>query len=146
MSGRRVRDGYQSVGHPPFMSKDVGSAWVQSININGVGVVCAQIVGRLRIKDVTVESHKDLGGVIIHVFLNAPGAWSSVRLGVYVGERVVYDVSKTVGIPGEYARSPCVDLRVDFGPIFLKKSSTYTVKVDGASDGEAENKAVHPSQ
>jgi transcriptional regulator with XRE-family HTH domain len=49
-------------------------------NINGVRVYCLQGVGQPNIKDVSIEAHRDLGGILVHVFLNAPRISSNVGI------------------------------------------------------------------
>ena len=70
-------------------------------NINGVRVYCLQGVGQPNIKDVSIEAHRDLGGILVHVFLNAPRISSNVGMRLYRGGQVVYDFDKIVNIPRE---------------------------------------------
>jgi len=125
------RKGYQSIGHPLFISRGGGSVWVQSIDINGVGAYCLQGAGQPDIKDVSIDAHKDLGGILVHVFLNAPGGSSNVRVRIYRGSQIVYDFAKTVNIPAIWVYSPCIDLRIDFGPLHLKKAGSYIILMQG---------------
>jgi hypothetical protein len=90
---------------------------------------------------VAVEEHRDLGGIVIRVTLHAPASWSTFRLRVYYGNRLVYDFMKRVSIPEKWESSP-IDLRADFGPIRLKKAGTYTIQVDVASGGVTDSRVV----
>jgi len=128
------RTGYRSIGNPLFILRDGSTIWVQSIDINGVDTSCPA-TAQPNIKDVTTETHKDLGGILIHVFLNAPGSSNTVRVKIYKGGEIVYDFTKTVNIPTMWVYSPCIDLRIDFGPVYLKKSGSYTILVEGTSGG-----------
>jgi hypothetical protein len=136
------RKGYQSIGHPLFISRGGGSVWVQSIDINGVGAYCLQGAGQPDIKDVSIDAHKDLGGILVHVFLNAPGGSSNVRVRIYRGSQIVYDFAKTVNIPTIWVYSPCIDLRIDFGPLHLKKAGSYVIQVDALSGGRTLSKSI----
>jgi hypothetical protein len=137
-----LMEGYQSIKHSLFMWRGGGRIWIQSIDINGVGVYCLQVVGQPNIKDVSIEAHRDLGGILVHVFLNAPGVSSNVGMRLYRGGQVVYDFDKIVNIPREWANSPCIDLRIDFGPLYLKESGTYIIRVDAVSDGVKSSKSI----
>jgi hypothetical protein len=137
-----LMEGYQSIKHSLFMWRGGGRIWIQSIDINGVGVYCLQGVGQPNIKDVSIEAHRDLGGILVHVFLNAPGISSNVGMKLYRGGQVVYDFDKIVNIPREWANSPCIDLCIDFGPLYLKESGTYIIRVDAVSDGVKSSKSI----
>jgi len=141
-----VEEGYASFGFPLYVSKGGGTAWVQSIDILGSDMPLdkARIIKCLclpSIKDVAVEEHRDLGGIVIRVTLHAPASWSTFRLRVYYGNRLIYDFMKRVSIPEKWESSP-IDLRADFGPIQLKKAGTYTIQVDVASGGVTDSKVV----
>ncbi len=141
-----VEEGYASFGFPLYVSKGGGTAWVQSIDILGSDMPLdkARIIKCLclpSIRDVAVEEHRDLGGIVIRVTLHAPASWSTFRLRVYCGNRLVYDFMKRVSIPREWESSP-IDLRADFGPIRLKKAGTYTIQVDVASGGVTDSRVV----
>jgi hypothetical protein len=90
---------------------------------------------------VTIEEHGDLGGIVVHVFLSSPASWSTFRLRVYYGNRLVYDFMKRVSTPKAWESSP-IDLRADFGPIHLRKAGTYTIQVDVASGDVTDSKVV----
>ena len=137
----RVRDGYRSFGFPLFVSKDGGTVWVQSIDIYGLEYANVKCLCLPNIKDVTIEEHKDLGGIVIHVFLNVPMSWSTFRVRVYWSGKLVYDFMKSVSIPEKWEHSD-VTLRVDFGPIRLKKAGTYTIQVDVTSNGTSDSRTI----
>jgi hypothetical protein len=141
-----VEEGYASFGFPLYVSKGGGTAWVQSIDILGSDVPLdkARIIKCLclpSIKDVAVEERRDLGGIVIRVILHAPASWSTFRLRVYCGNRLVYDFMKRVSIPEKWESSP-IDLRADFAPIRLKKAGTYTTQVNVASGGVTDSRVV----
>jgi hypothetical protein len=128
------------------VSRGGGTIWVQSIDILGSNMPLdeASNVKCLclpRIKDVRVEEHRGLGGIVVHAFLSAPAFWSTFRLRVYWGGKLVYDFMKQVSIPKEWEHSP-IDIRVDFGPILLKKPGTYTIQADVSSDGASDSKII----
>jgi len=141
-----VEEGYASFGFPLYVSKGGGTAWVQSIDILGSDMPLdkARIIKCLclpSIRDVAVEEHRDLGGIVIRVTFHAPASWSTFRLRVYCGNRLVYDFMKRVSIPEKWESSP-IDLRADFGPIRLKKAGTYTIQVDVASGSVTDSRVV----
>jgi len=136
------RKGYQSIGHPLFISRSGNTLWVQSIDINGLDRVC-QTTAQPSLIDVTVETHKDLGGILIHVLLNAPGSNNVVRLRLYRNGQLIYDFAKTVNMPTVWVGSPCIDLRIDFGPLRFKKSGPYIIEMDVNSDGKSFSKSLN---
>jgi len=141
-----VEEGYVSFGFPLYVSKGGSTAWVQSIDILGSDMPLdkARIIKCLclpSIKDVAVEEHRDLSGIVIRVSLHAPASWSTFRLRVYYGNKLVYDFMKRVSIPEEWESSP-IDLRADFGPIRLKKAGTYTIQVDATSGSVTDGRVV----
>ena len=89
----------------------------------------------------TLEEHRDIGGIVVHVFLSSLSSSSTFRLRVYWAGRLVYDFLKRVIIPEEWEHSP-IDIRVDFGPILLKKPGTYTIQADVSSDGTSDSKII----
>jgi hypothetical protein len=141
VSSVQVREGYQSFGFPLYVLKGGKTVWVQSIDIIGLDKANAKCLCLPTIKDVTFEEHRDLGGIVVHVFLSSPSSSSTFRLRVYWAGRLVYDFLKRVSIPGEWEHSP-IDIRVDFGPILLKKPGTYTIQADVSSDGASDSKII----
>jgi uncharacterized membrane-anchored protein YhcB (DUF1043 family) len=141
-----VESNFKSFGFPLFVSKNgstvwASTAWVQSIDFYSLDNVNVKCLCTPSIKDVAVEEHRDLGGIVIRVTLHAPASWSTFRLRVYCGNRLVYDFMKRVSIPEKWESSP-IDLRADFGPIRLRKAGTYTIQVDGASGGVTDSRVV----
>lgn len=132
-ASRSLKAGYRSFGHPLFVARESGAAWIQSVDVYGLDAACAPTIEGPSVWEVSVSESKDLGGVVVHVFLRAPRAHSVVRVRVLRGGWVVYEFSKTVRMPEEWARSPCVSLRVDFGPIRFKREGAYLVQVDAVS-------------
>jgi hypothetical protein len=141
-----IGGGFKSFGFPLFVSKNgstvwASTAWVQSIDFYSLDNVNVKCLCTPKIKDVAVEEHGDLGGIVIRVTLHAPASWSTFRLRVYCGNRLVYDFMKRVSIPEKWESSP-IDLRADFGPIRLRKAGTYTIQVDVTSDNWVDSRWV----
>jgi hypothetical protein len=141
VSNVQVREGYQSFGFPLYVLKSGKTIWAQSIDILGLDKANVKCLCLPRIKDVTFEEHRDLGGIVVHVFLSAPASWSMFRLRLYWSGKLVYDFMKQVSIPEAWGSSP-IELRADFGPILLKKPGTYTIQVDVSSDGTSDSKIL----
>ena len=141
VSSVQVREGYQSFGFPLYVLRGGKTVWVQSIDIIGLDKANAKCLCLPTIKDVTLEEHGDLGGIVVHVFMSSPSSSSIFRLRVYWAGRLVYDFLKEVSIPGEWEHSP-IEIRVDFGPIVLKKPGTYTIQADVSSDGASNSKII----
>jgi hypothetical protein len=87
--------------------------------------------------DVAVEEHGGLEGILIHVLLGDLGGQCSIRVTIYGSGRAVYSFSKTLSIPQRWDHGSSVSMRVDFGPIRLKRSGIYIVQVHVASGREA---------
>jgi hypothetical protein len=141
-----IGGGFKSFGFPLFVSKNgstvwASTAWVQSIDFYSLDNVNVKCLCTPSIKDVAVEEHGDLGGIVIRVTLHAPASWSTFRLRVYCSNRLVYDFMKRVSIPREWESSP-IDLRADFGPIRLRKAGTYTIQVDVTSDNWVDSRWI----
>jgi hypothetical protein len=141
VSSVQVREGYLSFGFPLFVLRGGKTVWVQSIDIIGLDKANAKCLCLPTIKDVTLEEHGDLGGIVVHVFMSSPSSSSIFRLRVYWGGKLVYDFLKEVSIPEEWEHSP-IEIRVDFGPIILKKPGTYTIQADVSSDGTSDSKII----
>ncbi|WP_288007459.1 hypothetical protein [Thermofilum sp.] len=141
VSSVQVREGYLSFGFPLFVLRGGKTVWVQSIDIIGLDKANAKCLCLPTIKDVTLEEHGDLGGIVVHVFMSSPSSSSIFRLRVYWGGKLVYDFLKEVSIPEEWEHSP-IEIRVDFGPIILKKPGTYTIQADVSSDGTSDSKIL----
>jgi len=142
-----VRDGYRAFNFPLYITKNSSTAWLQSINVSGLDVTTLQCSDQLcmsssSVNEVTVKENKDFGGIVIRVLLNAPGAWSNVRVRVYSDGQAVYEFSKILGIPEEWDHNPGVNIRTDFGPLYLRKSGAYIIQVDVASSREIASKTV----
>ena len=141
VSSVQVREGYQSFGFPLYVLREGKTVWVQSIDILGLDKANVKCLCLPTIKDVTFEEHKDLGGIIIHAFLSDPQSWNIIRVRIFGDGKLVYDFMKQVSIPEAWSSSP-IELRVDFGPILLKKPGTYTIQVDVTSNGASDRKVV----
>lgn len=137
-----VRDGYQSIRYSLFTRRDGDNVWIQSIGVDGIGVYCLRGVVPPNIKEVRLEDHRDLGGILVHVILNSPGDDNHVSVRIYREGQIVYEFTKTVSIPGEWAYSPCIDLYIDFGPLYLKRGGSYTIQVEMLSHGRIVSKSI----
>jgi hypothetical protein len=135
------RTGYRSIGNSLYILRGNSGAWIQTIDINGVDIVCPATAQQPDIKEVTISTHKD-NGILVNVFLNAPAVSSNVRVRIYRGSQIVYDFAKTVNIPTIWVYSPCIDLRIDFGPLHLKKAGSYVIQVDALSGGRTLSKSI----
>jgi hypothetical protein len=78
-----IGGGFKSFGFPLFVSKNgstvwAGTAWVQSIDFYSLDNVNVKCLCTPSVKDVSVEEHGDLGGIVIRVTLHAPASWSTL--------------------------------------------------------------------
>jgi len=137
-----VRGGYQGVRYSLFTWRGNDNVWIQSIGVEGVGVYCLRAAAPPNIKEVTLEAHRDLGGIVVHVALNSPGDDNHVSVRIYRDGQIIYEFAKTVSIPGEWAYSPCIDLYIDFGPLYLKRGGSYTIQVEMISHGRMVSRSI----
>ncbi|MCL7386828.1 MAG: hypothetical protein LZ166_04805 [Thaumarchaeota archaeon] len=137
-----VRDGYQGIRYSLFTRRAGENVWIQSIGVDGVGVYCLRAAAPPNIKEVTLEDHRDLGGMLVHVVLNSPGDDNHVSVRIYRDGQIVYEFAKTVSIPGEWAYSPCIDLYIDFGPLYLKRGGSYAIQVEMISHGRMVSRSI----
>jgi len=137
-----VRDGYQGIRYSLFTRRAGENVWIQSISIEGAGVYCLRAAAPPNIKEVKLENHRDLGGMLVHVVLNSPGDDNHISVRIYRNGQIIYEFAKTVSIPEEWAYSPCVDLYIDFGPLYLKRGGSYTIQVEMISHGRMVSRSI----
>jgi hypothetical protein len=127
---------YNHIGIPLFYYSVSGSVWVQSVDIYFYNV-CPLTLSPPHIHDVKIITNSGIPGYEFSVYIDSPGTENYVTLTIYYGSMVVYQVSKYIQLPSQWAS--CTTLRVDFGPIQPLVCGTYTVVATESTPGGSQS-------
>jgi hypothetical protein len=131
---------HKAVGIPLWKGT---SYWIQSVDVYGLAEVCIQVLTTPTIKDIRLDFINS-DTVRISTYINAPASNNIIRLTLFRDGQYIYSIAKRVvlrhsAIP---TWSPCIDLRVDFGPYMLG-GGRYKAVVELEAEGNVARKEGH---